>query len=589
MEEWERLLDELRAEFVLREKELELLHEIDLRILDSRKPLDETLSFVVRRTQTLLQSEHIHVLLRRGRRDLETVYSSAQVDIGQLVPIGQSLTGRCLTENAIITIADLTHDAYRDLYVRMQDYDGPDMVSLMAVPIRLNDAVIGVLNAESIRPNAFQTVHERISTSIAAQVAIALQRAPTFDPSALAAEVDQLMFAGNGTHHVLQVALNKVMDALHRLEYVELSGAQIMFQKSADELEIVYSTNPSDVGLTVAISGSISGRAVRERRTVVVGDVGQDPDYRRMLGPAIKSEIAVPILFGEHDVLIGVLNVESEELDVFGGFYELILQGFADKVKTLLAFTKLRNDVTEALEVRHANDLLVAVGDQTSHIIHRLNNTVGAMRVRILELQSMHGDKSLDEGELKESLQALLALADRTLDMPQEVTRFLSRDRDSANVNDCVRTAVGGIDVPGNVDIDLDLQPGIPPLSLYSFDIVVQNLIQNAIDAMPEGGRLTVATSLVSHPESAGGYMLLAVRDSGVGIPDHIKDQVFMLNFTTKREKQGKGLGLGLWWVRTFVRRAGGDITFTSNVGAGTEVMVKIPMDRSTGTLLRGR
>jgi signal transduction histidine kinase len=63
-----------------------------------------------------------------------------------------------------------------------------------------------------------------------------------------------------------------------------------------------------------------------------------------------------------------------------------------------------------------------------------------------------------------------------------------------------------------------------------------------------------------------------------MGIPAEIQRKVFELNFTTKHER-GKGLGLGLWWVRNFVRRAKGDITIRSAVGSGTEVTVKIPVD----------
>src|SRR5437879_5765806 len=112
MEEWERLLHDLRAEFMLREKELELLHEIDLRILDSGVPLNATLPFIVHRTQDLLESEHTHVLLRRGRF-LETVYTAADADLGQLLPIAGSLTGQCLTRNVAINVGDLTDEAYR--------------------------------------------------------------------------------------------------------------------------------------------------------------------------------------------------------------------------------------------------------------------------------------------------------------------------------------------------------------------------------------------------------------------------------------------------------------------------------------------
>jgi signal transduction histidine kinase len=106
----------------------------------------------------------------------------------------------------------------------------------------------------------------------------------------------------------------------------------------------------------------------------------------------------------------------------------------------------------------------------------------------------------------------------------------------------------------------------------------VQNLLQNAVDAMPTGGRLSVTTWAQIHPTLMSGYFTLVIRDTGIGIPSEIQNRVFELNFTTKHAR-GRGLGLGLWWVRNFVRRARGDITIWSKPGVGTEVTVKIPVD----------
>jgi GAF domain-containing protein len=154
------------------------------------------------------------------------------------------------------------------------------------------------------------------------------------------------MFASDTSQQVIQTALEKVMTELQSMEHVRHSGAQIMFLRGDDELEIMHSTNPLDVGLIVPIDRSVSGRAVRERKTVIVADVDQDPEYQRILGDSICSEIAVPILFGGKDELvIGVLNVESEDQDAFHEFYQVVLENFAEKVRTLL----LRRNLTTGL------------------------------------------------------------------------------------------------------------------------------------------------------------------------------------------------------------------------------------------------
>jgi signal transduction histidine kinase len=86
----------------------------------------------------------------------------------------------------------------------------------------------------------------------------------------------------------------------------------------------------------------------------------------------------------------------------------------------------------------------------------------------------------------------------------------------------------------------------------------------------------------VIHKKLGGGYFQLVVRDNGPGIPAEIRKRVFELNFTTKGT-QGAGRGLGLWWVRKFVRSAKGDISIRSTPGSGTEVTVKIPVEPTAG------
>jgi signal transduction histidine kinase len=592
VEQWERLLNDLKAELTVREQELDLLHEIDLRLLEPEQPPQELFDFIVHRTMKLLQSSNTTILLRRSTF-LEPMYSTLKSIIGQRVAISESLTGLCLETDEVVNVADLTVRPYSDRYTLLRGYRGSPMLSLLSTPIQIRGTTVGVLNAESRTAAAFKPVHERISAAIAAQVAIALQRTQTLDSTVLFADVDRLMFASDDTDDtqaVIQTALERVMAELQRLEHVEHSGAQITFLRGQGELEIVHSTNPLDVGLTLPVAKSVSGRAVRERKTIIVGDVSKDPEYQRMLGDSIRSEIAVPILFGEDDIVVGVLNVESEEEDAFYGFYQVVLESFADKVKTLLAFAKLRADVTEALELRSADDLLAAVGDQTSHLIHRLNNTVGAMRLKIMGLQDRLDDGRLEgrPDRLRKSLAELLDLAERTLKMPDEVTQVLGQGGTSVDVNACVRRALGQVEPPKSIQVALDLDETIPALPLYSFDIVVQNLIQNGIDAMPTGGRLTISTSAVNRPTLATGYFQLMVRDTGVGMPADVQRRVFELNFTTKHER-GKGLGLGLWWVRNFVRRTRGDITIRSSVGRGTEVTVKIPIDRPSRISAAGR
>jgi CheY-like chemotaxis protein len=115
------------------------------------------------------------------------------------------------------------------------------------------------------------------------------------------------------------------------------------------------------------------------------------------------------------------------------------------------------------------------------------------------------------------------------------------------------------------------------------------NLAVNARDAMPQGGRLSIATrEVLLDDEDAerdgglapGAYVLVAVSDTGVGMPREVVARAFEPFFTTK--ETGKGTGLGLSMVYGFAKQSGGHVSLRSDLGYGTAVTLYLPQAKKT-------
>jgi CheY-like chemotaxis protein len=137
-----------------------------------------------------------------------------------------------------------------------------------------------------------------------------------------------------------------------------------------------------------------------------------------------------------------------------------------------------------------------------------------------------------------------------------------------------------------DIELRLDLDPGIDnvEIDVNQFEQIIMNLVVNARDAMPEGGRITVRTGnrplneeglFYGFTAQRGDYVMLEMSDTGVGMSPDVKEHIFEPFFTTK--EKGKGTGLGLSTVYGIVKQSGGCIAVDSEQGAGTSFRVYFP------------
>ena len=236
-------------------------------------------------------------------------------------------------------------------------------------------------------------------------------------------------------------------------------------------------------------------------------------------------------------------------------------------------------------ETQEVAQRLVALGRLASRVAHELNNPLDGI-LRYINLALRLSDREAEpklRTYLTESRTGLIRMVQIIADL-LEYSRTTAGAFDEIGVNEVVEQAVRNAESAveaHQVIIAVDYQrrdmPAVHGTRLYQ---VCVNLIKNAIDAMPDGGRLSITTGI------QGTDVVIRVADTGQGLPAEV-DKVFEPFFTTKPAGQGTGLGLAI--CKDFVEAMEGEISAAPGEDGGAVFTVRIPVSSCrSGTRLAG-
>ena len=224
-----------------------------------------------------------------------------------------------------------------------------------------------------------------------------------------------------------------------------------------------------------------------------------------------------------------------------------------------------------------------AIGQLTGGIAHDFNNLLMIVSGHAQSLKSR-----LKDAKDTRALQAIEMAATRGENLTRQLLSF-SRTLplnptviDPAEAVQAIRDVLAG-SMHVNIEFQIDVPGDIWPVCVdkSELELALVNLAVNARDAMPEGGRISIAAENVrlgaqrGARGAAGDFVALSVADTGGGIPPDLLSRVVEPFFTTKGPD--KGTGLGLSQVYGFARRSDGTVTIDSEVGRGTKVTVYLP------------
>ena len=255
-------------------------------------------------------------------------------------------------------------------------------------------------------------------------------------------------------------------------------------------------------------------------------------------------------------------------------YYRVYTYPIFDEAGTLTHAVVLRRDITRRtnMELRlQQSEKLASIGELSTYIAHEIRNPLFAISGFANSL--LRSDDMTETS--REKLGIILEESKRLDGILRSILNFTrpteARD-DSVDINRVVRETMDLMRLKcetQGIEVVLSIQEDIARAKADG-ELIKQcliNLIKNAMEAMPDGGRVTVATGMTRD------HVTLTVEDTGEGVPAGIRDKIFSPFFSTR----GKGSGLGLAMIRKILDDIGGDVELSSVEGEGTEVTLYLP------------
>jgi signal transduction histidine kinase/CheY-like chemotaxis protein len=336
------------------------------------------------------------------------------------------------------------------------------------------------------------------------------------------------------------------------------------------------------------LSQCVRGRLVYEQ------DVSHmdSPFPQRLARGGLRSLVAAPLLFESQ--VFGILIAARREADSFSSGECEFLRQLSEHValashqsEVYGALQQAYDDLRQTQQAVMQQERLRALGQMASGIAHDINNAISPVALYTEMLLEQETNLSKRTREYLETTQRAIGDVAHTVARMREFYRQQEAELVLSPVNLSVlvqqvmdMTRARWADMPQQrgivIDLRLELSPSLPPVAGIESEIreALINLVFNAVDAMPEGGKLTIRTKAGLRPEQSE-HVDVEVVDSGVGMDEETRRRCLEPFFTTKGER---GTGLGLAMVYGVTRRHNADIEMDSAIGQGTTVRLRFPV-----------
>ncbi len=236
------------------------------------------------------------------------------------------------------------------------------------------------------------------------------------------------------------------------------------------------------------------------------------------------------------------------------------------------------NQMEELAEKRAAQlkdaERLAAIGATAGMVGHDIRNPLQAITSDVFLAKSEiisfpDGEGKQNALESMDEIEKNIDYINKIVQDLQDYARPLNPKMEESDLKVIAESLIAKSNLPKNIAVKVKVADDARRIDADSYYLnrILYNLVTNAVQAMPQGGKLTIA----AHKEAED--TVLSVVDSGVGISQNVRDKMFTLMFTTK----SKGQGFGLPVVKRMAEALGGSVTFESEEGKGTTFTVRLP------------
>ena len=490
--------------------------------------------------------------------------------------VGEGITGWVAKHGITARVGQVDSDP-RYIPVRK------NVASELAVPLRVNGELRGVLNVDADKSDAFSDQDQAFLEALALPAARVIQNTWAYEQLRLKAELFETL---TRIAQTIASALNLsetlfvITREACRLMRTRMCSL-LMLDETGQWLDLKASYGAGDDYISkprLNLAESFTGIVVRRKKPLQLENIQISSRYQNVevaRHEGLVSLLSVPLIFNQ--TATGALNVYTAEAHQFSNEEVRILSAFADLSSIAIEKARLYERIVDVEEQLRLNEKLSALGLLAGEVAHEIRNplTVIKMLYHSLELKfSPEDPRSRDAELIGEKIEQLNRIVEQILDFSRRSEPTFG----PVNLNQLLEdlTLLTRHRMQNQkIELVLDLDPNLPALRGDGMQLeqAFLNIMLNSMDAMPDGGQLRITTG--HRPESDPPHVRVVLKDTGCGISEEQSLKAFSSLLSTTKIK---GTGLGLAIVGRILEAHGAHPQIFSPPEKGTVVEIIFPL-----------